>query len=295
MNRKKTLIEEEVKKVWTLANLIREAAPVASGQVAPTTAPVGQPAPNSQNPPQPGTQPGAQQPNAQAQQIDKNAKTALSQALAITVKDLPAILKNFVATVGDKDNQLDAAGITPANAPAATANAPAATTQKPATQQSSIQPPVAQTNPQIQKESTLTFDENKFKEHAPSKLDEAGLLGLVLSAPAIVGLAGKAAMWTGKKLNAQWLQKSGHWAEELGHTWHQAYINTIKAAIKPLMPGVDDKKVSQTAEALLMVVVGTIFAGGIGSPDALTGVKGKEIASYAHKILPTILSKVGFA
>jgi hypothetical protein len=279
MQKKKSLLEE-VDKTWQLAKLIKEAnpAPIAAGkaQAQPAqTQTQGQRAPQQTQAPQPA----GQQTQMSPQQVDKNAETTLTQALASTVKNLPAILKNFTATAGDKDNKIDAAGITPPD----TTQAPAAQTNAQAPQAKPIQ------------ENTLKFNEEEFSKHHKDDLNEAGILGLVLSAPTIVKWAGIAASKLGKKLDAKWLEKAGHWAEHQGHAWHQGYINLIAAALKPFMPGVPEDKIQKTAEALLVVVIGTLFAQGLANPGVLTAVKSGELASYIQKSLPAVMSQVGFA
>jgi hypothetical protein len=62
----------------------------------------------------------------------------------------------------------------------------------------------------------LHFDESKFIEGMSGNINEAGLVSLVVSAPAILKYGGQASKWVGKKLNSQWLQKWGNKAAEAG-------------------------------------------------------------------------------
>ena len=287
MQKKKSLLEE-VDKTWKLANLIKEAnvAPAASGQAQAQPAPAqtqtqGQRAPQQVNPPQ---QAGQMNP----QQVQNNIQTAMDQGMADLIKNLPTILQNFTASAGDKDRQLDLPG------------QPAQNTQaQPKAQGQTAQPAQptqnAQAKPQVAEARELKFDENKFRSHIEDELNEGGILGLVASTPAILQLGGKFVAWTGKKTNAQFLQKWGKGIADAGHNLHHKYIGALEKIVAPFMKGQSKEAVHQAAEAMFMTLVAGLFAGGVAAPDFLTGVKGQELASYAKKMVPKALSTLGFA
>lgn len=279
MQKKKSLLEE-VDKTWKLAKLIKEAnpAPIANGQaVAP--APVQTQAPGQRAPQQ--AQP-AQQGGQNPQQVQKNIQAAMDQGMADLVKNLPTILQNFTAGAGDKDRQLDL--------PGQTAQQPAQA-QKTAAQQPQVQQQVKESK----EEKGLTFDEVKFKSHIDKELNEGGILGLVASAPAIMQLGGKLVGWTGKKVNSQFMQKWGKSIADAGHNLHHKYISLLEKIVSPFMKDATPEAKHQAAEAMFMTLVAGLFAGGLASPDALTGVKGQEIAGYFKKMAPKVLTSLGFA
>jgi hypothetical protein len=290
MQKKKSLLEE-VDKTWKLAKLINEAnaAPVAAGQAQAQPAPAqtqtqGQRAPQQNPAPQ---QAGQNQAQMNPQQVQKNIQTAMDQGMADLVKNLPTILQNFTASAGDKDRQLDLPG-QPAQ-PAQNKQAqPAQNTQAQAQ-------PQAQAKAQVAEGRELKFDEKKFRSHIEDELNEGGILGLVASAPAIMQLGGKFIGWTGRKTNTQLLQKWGKNIADAGHSLHHKYIGALEKVVAPFMKGQSKEAVHQAAEAMFMTLVAGLFAGGLAAPDALTGVKGQELAGYFKKMAPKALGALGFA
>jgi hypothetical protein len=283
MKRKKSLLEE-VDKTWQLTKLIKEAAPVANAQPGTTVQPQqqqvqGQRAPQQNSPAQPGA--------ANPQQVQNSIDKTMDQGMAILVQQLPAILKNFTSTVGDKDGQLDIPGQQPNTQQ----------TQQPQQQQKTQPQAQTQQPQQVQEVSNireLKFDEEKFKSHF-QELNEGGIIGLVASAPAIMQLGGKLLGWTGKKANIQFMQKWGKNVAHAGEKLHHKYLAVLEKAIEPFMKNSTPEARHQAAEAMFMTLVAGLFAGGLAAPDVLTGVKGQELASYAGKVTSKALASLGFA
>lgn len=279
MNKKKSLLEE-VDKTWGLAKMIKEAnaAPAATGQQQTQAQPAqGQRAPQQPQPTQSTGQVQQQNP----QQVQQNIQTTMDQGMNALIKQLPNILKNFTATAGDKDNQLDVAG---------------QQQQQPQQQQQAGQQNQAQQQVKESEEGRiLRFDEDKFKNHLEGELNEGGLLGLAASAPAIMQLGGKFLGWTGKKVNSDVMQKWGKSVADAGHKLHHKYIGALEKIIVPFMKGQSHEAIHQAAEAMFMTLVAGLFAGGVASPDMLTAVKGQELAQYVQKMTPKALAAFGFA
>jgi hypothetical protein len=205
-------------------------------------------------------------------QIENNISKTLIQALDILVADMPNILNVIANQQGDKDGIIDAPGVYKFDK--------------------------QQTVSEIKDGHILEikFDENKFQECMEEDLiKEAGLLGLTLSAPAIINMTGKIASWTGKKLNTNWLQKFGDKMSHFGEKIHHKYIGTIEKVITPFMPNASKEQIHKVAEIALMGVIGALFAGGLSNPGALEAVKGQELASFVKNELPNIFSKIGFS
>jgi len=196
--------------------------------------------------------------------IAKIEKT-MSDAMNIISKDLGNIIKNSTAKIGDKDGVLDSPGNYDNTAPAA--------------------------NTQSQQVNEITFNEQVYAHN----LEEGGVLGLVVSAPAILQFGGKALSWVGKKANSQVIQNVGGKIAKVGEGIHHKYIHVFEKILKPFMPSASDDQVHKAAEAMMMGVVGLLFVAGVTAPGALEAVKGTEIAGYVRKVLPAVLEKIGFA
>jgi hypothetical protein len=277
MKRKRISLNEELKKLSEITSLLKEAGP-AQGAQQPAqqqaqqgtqTQQQGQRAPQ-QNQPAP-QQAGAIQLNPQ------NIEKTMDQGMNSLIQQLPNILKNFTATAGDKDGQLDVVG---------------------------QQQPQAQQQPQTQKQAPvkegiqlreLKFDENKFKSHLDGAISEGGIVGLVASAPAIMNLGGKLIGWTGKKVNSNLMQKWGKSVADAGHKLHHKYIGALEKVIAPFMKNNSKEDVHKAAEAMFITLVAGLFAGGLTSPDLLTGIKGQELASYVKNMAPKVMGNLGFA
>lgn len=264
---KKRALNEEVKKVWFLTNLINEvtSAPVVNNtQNKPQTqaqpAPAGNKAPQTQNQPQ---QAGQNIQQTSPQNVQKNVQTNMDQAMSVLAQQLPAILKNFTATVGNKDGQIEVPG-----------------------QQNA--------QPQQVRESELKFNEEKYKSNY-GELNEGGLLGLVASAPAILQLGGKILQRLGSKTNPNIVQKFGGVVAKAGESLHHKYIGAIENILNPFMRNASPDTRKKAAEALMMSLVAVLFAGSLSDPSSLSAVKGKELASYATKLAPKVLASMGFA
>jgi len=291
MQKKKSLLEE-VDKIWKLADLIKEAnaAPVANNQTQAQPAPVvqGERAPQQNTNAQPNS-PVRNQAQLNPQQVQKNIQTTMDQGMADLINQLPAILQNFTATVGDKDRQLDLPGQNNTQSkqaqPTQPKNAQAQT-------QSQVKPQVQVAESESVRE--LKFDESKFNSHF-KELNEGGILGLVASTPAIMQLGGKLLSWTGKKTNTQFLQKWGKSVGDAGNNLHHKYIGVLEKVVAPFMKGQSKEAIHQASEAMFMTLVAGLFAGGLAAPDMLTGVKGHELASYASKLTSKALGSLGFA
>jgi hypothetical protein len=284
MQKKKSLLEE-VEKTWSVAKLIKEAnaVPVASGQAQAQPAPAqtqtqGQRAPQQNQAP---GQAGQNQAQMNPQQVQKNIATTMDQGMAELIKTLPTILQNFTATAGDKDSQLDLPG------------QPTQNTNQPTPQAQTAQP--TQQVKESKNNRELKFDESKFKSHLEKELNEAGILGLIASAPAIMQLGGKLLGWTGKKTNVQFMQKWGKSVADAGNSLHHKYIGVLEKAVSPFMKNATPEAKHQAAEAMFMTLVAGLFAGGLTMPDALTAVKGHELATYAGKLTSKALGSLGFA
>jgi hypothetical protein len=261
MKKAKTL-QEELGRMKYLAGIINEAV----GQPAPT----GQPAPNA--------------PQAAPQQVDpaktaQNIQTNMKQGMDVLMKDLPNILKTFTTTAGDKDGQLE--------------------TGEEVAQQNAKQQP--RQNTQIQQQvkegknnKELMFDEDKYNSHFKD-LDESLVAGLIASAPGIMQMGGKLLQKMGSKTNPNIVQKFGKSIAGAGEKLHHVYLGAIEKMITPLMPNANPETKKKAAEAVFMVLVSTLFASHIAHPDALSVVKGTEIAEYVKKIIPGVMSSVGFA
>lgn len=280
MSKKKSLLEE-VDKTWSITKLIKEAGTAQPQQGNQQQA---QPA-QGQRAPQQNQQPDqAAQTQQNPQQVQKNIEVSMDQAMAALTKELPNILKSFTASAGDKDSQLDLPG---------QQQTTQGQQQAPKAQQQQGQ----QTQQQVQESESykeLKFDEAKFKSHL-EELNEGGILGLVASAPAIMQLGGKMIGWMGKKTNAQFMQKWGKGIAHAGHNLHHKYIGVLEKAVAPFMKNATPEARKQAAEAMFMTLVAGLFAGGLAAPDALTAVKGQELASYVKDMIPKAMGSLGFA
>jgi hypothetical protein len=262
---------------------------ILSEQVPTAGSPPQRPQPNTQTQQPPNTQ---QKVAVNQQQAQKNVQDAIGIALKDISSKLPALLKNFADA--DKDGKVEYGTYSDKVEPAQqqTKTAVKSTPQTP--QQTQTQTPSqTTTQPKPIKESTIKFEEGKFQENVG--LNEAGVIGLVASAPAILNLGGKLLGKLGKKVNAQWLQNIGGKVANAGHLLHNSYIGIFEKALTPFMKGASKEQLHTAAEALFMVIVGTMLAQGVTSPDILTGVKGKELANYVSKALPKVLPSMGFA
>lgn len=266
MKKGKTL-QEELSRMKYLAGILNEA--------------VGQPAPG-----------GPQAPNTAQQstpQVDpaktaQNIQTNMKQGMDILIKDLPTILKTFTTTVGDKDGQLETGEEVAQQKPQA------AQTQKPQVAQ-------AQTQQQVKEgknNKELMFDEDKYNSHFKD-LDESLVAGLIASAPGIMQMGGKLLQKMGSKTNPNMIQKFGQSIAGAGEKLHHVYLGAIEKMIAPLMPNAKPETKKKAAEAVFMVLISTLFASHIAHPDALSAVKGTEIANYVKKLVPGVMSSVGFA
>lgn len=276
MEHKKLSLQEEFKRMSKLATFINEVgqAPVAAApqNAQPTTAPA-QPAATPQN-----SQTQLADPK---QPVDANTtkvvQTNMAQGMAELIKALPNTLKTFTTTKGDKDGQLETGE----------EQTQPATAAPQAGQQTAAPAPI--------KENTeLKFDENKYKEQF-SELDEALVAGLIASAPTIMKYGGTLLQKMGSKTNPNIIQKFGKVVADSGEKLHHTYIGVIEKLIAPLMPSAKPETKHKAAEALFMVLVSGLFASTMMVPDALTAVKGSELATYIVKQLPNIMSTIGFA
>jgi hypothetical protein len=264
MNNKKQIIEETYDKVKTLMESRLNENPAA------------QPAAPAQQQQQPAAAQQQQQPAADPQRdqkIAKNIEVTMDQAMAQVVKNLPNVLANFAKTAGDKDGALDAPGVYDNN-----------------DQQGQAKP----VQEGMFKE--LTFDENKFMETmGEGDLNEGGIIGLAVSAPAIMQLGGKATKWVGKKMNNQWLQKWGGKVADVGDKMHHKYVGVIEKMIKPLMPNAKPEQLHKAANAVFMGVVAGMFVGSLAHPGMLTGVKAQELGKFSLDTIKSALPNLGFA
>ncbi len=270
MNRNKKLIEESLVKMKKLVEgRINEASiaqPAAQTKVQPA-------------------QPAAPQADPQRdQKIAQNIDVTMDQAMGAIIGKLPNLLADFAKNSGDKDGSVDAPGVYDNNQ----ADKPQAQTQ---------QQPQGQ-QPQAIKESIvteITFDEGKFMQCMGEGLNEGGILGLAMSAPAILKYGGQASKWIGKKMDSQWLQKWGNKTAEAGEKLHHKYIHAIEKVLKPLMPNATPEQLHKAANGVFMGAVGVLFAGSLAHPGMLTGVKGAELGQEALAALGKSLPSLGFA
>ncbi len=241
---------------------------------------VGQPAPGGQQNPNAPAQQNTQQ--ADPAKTAQNIQTTMNQAMDQLVKDLPNILKNFTATAGDKDSELDITG-----------------QQQTKPQPQAQSQPQAQAQPQSIKESDnqkeLMFDEDKYKSNLHNDVNEGGVIGLIASLPVIAKVGGNLINKLGKKVNSQNLQSFGNATAAAGEKLHHVYIGTIEKIISPFMKNADPKTKHMAAEAVFMTLVGVLFAQGLTDPTLLTHVKGAELANYAKSLLPASLSLAGLS
>lgn len=270
MNNKRKLVEESFNKMKGLIENKLNEQPVAQAQ------PAQQPAAPAQS-----VQP---QPNPQRDnQISANIDATMDQAMGVLVSKLPAVLSQFAKTTGDKDGVVDAPGVydnkTQTNS-----------TQNQQAPSQGVAKPI-----QEGEENELTFDENKFMECISGELNEGGILGLAMSAPAILKYGGQASKWIGKQMNSQWLQKWGNKTAEAGEKLHHKYIHTIEKVLKPLMPNASPEQLHKAANGVFMGAVGVLFAGSLAHPGMLTGVKGAELGQEALAALQKSLPTLGFA
>jgi hypothetical protein len=236
------------------------------------------------------SQSGQQQPQQQQaqavdtqkrdQQISNNIDATMDAAMKTLVNKLPNVLSNFSKSGGDKDGVLDAPGVYDNNQ-----------------QQQNNQQGQQQTGQAIKEGVVheITFDESKFMASMGETIDEGGLLGLAASAPAILKYGGKAAQWTGKKMNSKWLQKWGNKTAKAGEKLHHKYIGLIEKAITPFMPNASKEQIHKAAEGIFMGGVAVLFAGSLAHPGMLTGVKGAELGEFAASTLQKALPNIGFA
>jgi len=284
MDKRKSILEE-VDKTWKVTGKLLEAQ-----AAQPTTQPVaqGQRAPQlpAQVQPQQGAQPA--QPNAQVIQ------TNMQQGMATLVQSLPAILKQFTASAGDKDGQLDVTGQPQSqnNQQAQGQRAP----QQPAQAQPKQggQTQSAQPIKEEKKERELFFDEAKYESEVHG-VNEGGIIGLVASAPGILQYGGKLLQKMGSKTNPNIIQKFGGQVAKAGEALHHTYIGAIEKVVGAFMPNADAQQKKKVAEAVFMLLVSTLFVGSMAAPDSLSVVKGKELADYVRKVIPGIMSSAGFA
>lgn len=208
------------------------------------------------------------------QKISKNIDVTMDQAMARMVKGLPNVLSKFAKSGGDKDGALDASGVYDNNS-----------------QQ-------AQTGAQPIQEGMINeimFDESVFMGAiGDNELNEGGILGLAMAVPAILKYGGKAAEWTGKKMNSAWLQKWGGKTAKAGEKIHHKYIGIIEKAIAPFMPNANKEQIHKAANGIFMGGVAIMFAGGLAHPGILTGVKGAELGEFSLAKIGAILPKLGF-
>ena len=200
----------------------------------------------------------------------------MDQAMAKLVKGLPGVLAKFAKSGGDKDGVLDAPGVYDNKAQ-----------------------PGAQPGAQPIQEgmvNEIVFNEAIFMETlGDGELNEGGILGLAMAVPAILKYGGKAAEWTGKKMNSQWLQKWGGKTAKAGEKIHHKYIGIIEKAIAPFMPNANKEQIHKAANGIFMGGVAIMFAGGLAHPGILTGVKGAELGEFSLASIGNILPKLGFA
>lgn len=274
MNKDSKILKEELDRMNKLAGLFNE-------QEAAPAAPAAQAIPAASARPAAIARPAKQAVQTAAdtqkrdQVISNSIDDTMDTAMNVFVSSLSNILSNATKSIGDKDGVLDAPGVYDNSS----------TEQKPV-QESII--------------GELTFDENKFKEGFG--LNEGGLLGLAVSAPAILKYGGQASGWLGKKMNSQWLQKWGNKTAEAGEKLHHKYIGVIEPIVAKFMPNASKEQVHKAANAIFIGGVAVLFTGGLTSPDLLAGgldgttlVKGKELAHVAIKSIPAIINKLGFA
>jgi hypothetical protein len=76
---------------------------------------------------------------------------------------------------------------------------------------------------------------------------------------------------------------------------HHKYIHLIEKAIAPFMPNATKEQLHKAANGIFMGGVAVLFAGGLASPDVLTGVKGAELGEVALQALQKALPNIGFA
>ena len=250
-------------------------------------APVGQAIPAANQPSAvPPTQPVVQDTKARDQKISQNIDATMDAAMQKIVQNLPSVLGNFAKTSGDKDGVLDAPGVYDNNAQQGS---------QPQAQPSAI--PQQGTAQPIQEGvvNEITFDESVFMNIMEGELNEAGLLSLVVSAPAIMKYGGQAAKWTGKKMNSGWLQKWGGKTAKAGEKLHHKYVALIEKALKPFMPSATPEQLHKAADGIFMGGVAILFAGGLADPGMLTGVKGTELGQLALKGLSKALPSLGSA
>lgn len=277
MKNRKTL-QEELGRMKYLAGIITE----AEAQQAPTQTPAQAPAQNAP------TQQGQTPVNAQTEpQVDpakaaQTIQTNMAQGMEVLMQQLPNIMKSFTATAGDKDGKLE------------TGEEQVAQPQ-PQAQAQQAQPQQPQQVKEGKKSRELMFDEEKYKKQVEDELEESLVAGLIASAPAIMQLGGKLLQKMGSKTNPNIIQKFGKTVAGAGEKLHHQYLGVIEKIISPLMPNAKPETKKKAAEAMFMVLVSTLFASHLAHPDALTAVKGKEIASYVGKLIPGVMASIGFS
>jgi flagellar motor protein MotB len=285
MKNRKTL-QEELGRMKYLAGIITE----AEAQQAPVQTPAQAPTQNA--PTQQGQNPVKAQVDPQAEpQIDpakatQTIQTNMAQGMEVLMQQLPSIMKSFTATVGDKDGKLE------------TGEEQVAQPQQPQAQQPQAQQAQSQQPQQVKegkKSGELMFDEEKYKKQVEDELEESLVAGLIASAPAIMQLGGKLLQKMGSKTNPNIIQKFGKTVAGAGEKLHHQYLGVIEKIISPLMPNAKPETKKKAAEAMFMVLVSTLFASHLAHPDALTAVKGKEIASYVGKLIPGVMASIGFS
>lgn len=301
MKRKKISLNEELKKLSELASVLKEAAPVQgaqpvanAGQAQTQTQQQGQRAPQqNQQPPQQG---GQQQNQVNPQVADKNLTANVDQAMGVVIKNLPNILANFTATVGDKDKQLDIGGEQQGQ--------PQNQQQKqPQGQQVQAQNQQQGQIKESDKINELKFNEEEFRKHVfGGELDEAlitTVLGTIASAPAVMKLAGWGLSKLGKKGDNNVIQKAGAWLTKKGDALHHKYIHGIEAVVKKFMPNATPEQSKKASEAIFMTIVAGLFVSGLGDPSSykqmLTTVKGGELGQVAAKVMAPLMKGAGFA
>lgn len=224
--------------------------------------------------------------------IDPNEEAAfektMTDALNQVMNDLPGELKQAAQTQGNKDGQLDVAGVP---------------TQQPV-QPQQTQPVQAAPTQQVQPQQTQPIQET-------AELDEAIMtaLGAGIAAPAIAKIIGAASSYLGKKIGSGDLSQFGEKAKAFGEKMHHTYEHAIDKALDFVLPkNFDPGKKKIMNKLIFYAIIATFFGFGAGgavhagaagntglaaAEGGLSSIKFGELVAAARQVLPRVLAATG--
>ncbi len=126
--------------------------------------------------------------------------------------------------------------------------------------------------------------------------DESLALGIALSAPAVVELAGQLLSLVGRRVHAGSLEALGSTLEAHGRGMHAGLVRAIDVAISPFVFWMSTRQRERAAQAALLAVLAIKLGTGVGAAvdsgleGALAAMKAKEVLSGVRQLLPHLQS-----